>query len=117
MLAMASHTGEIAKRVRARSSKLNSQTTIQLTLNHSTDDATRARVLASERNPHERNVMQHPLITTAMATEHQHHLRAEGAAAGRREGSSGWLRSALRRRAAKRPTPCGTPCLEPRTAS
>jgi len=61
--------------------------------------------------------MQHPLISTAMATEQQHRLRAEGAAVGRREHSNGRLRSALRRRTAKRSAPCGTPCLEPRTAS
>jgi hypothetical protein len=61
--------------------------------------------------------MQHPLISRAMATEKQHDLRAEGRAAGWREGArSGWLRGLLdRRRAARRRA--GGPCLEPHPAS
>jgi len=54
MLAIASHTGDIAKRVRARSSKLNSQTTIQLRLNHSIDGAKGAKVLARHPEPSRR---------------------------------------------------------------
>jgi hypothetical protein len=61
--------------------------------------------------------MQHPLISTVMATERQRDLRADGRVAGRREGArSNWLRGMLDRRRAARPC-VAPPCFEPHTAS
>jgi hypothetical protein len=88
--------------------------TIQLRLNHSTARRHRAKVLAADAT-NEGIVMQHPLITTAIATERSRHLRAEGRAAGRRESArQGILDRLLSRRPRRRD--CGSPCLEPRTA-
>jgi len=59
--------------------------------------------------------MQHPLINSAIATDRQHELLAEGRAAGRSERiRAGVLSRLLSRRPSRRERCAG--CLEPRTA-